>query len=191
MTSSVTMLYTGHRFTSLVTALFTLGLTFLALPVSAQTNGPDTFDITESALTGTVACNGGTPTPIANVDASTTDASGSNDDQASSLSANACGFPLYAIGSANDATSASDTSSQDNGDGTGTVQQVSLLGGVVTYDAKSETDTCTATDSQGDASCTNTTTVQNLNFCRSAHHGNLHTAHHLPSDRRSSAAAAR
>ena len=148
--------------------LLTLGLTFGAVaPVSAQSTGPVSFTSTESALTGTYACNGGPAMPIPPVAASTTVGTGSNEVQVSNLTASACGLPLYDIASANEASSASDTSAQDEGAGTSTVLQMSLLSGVVTYDKKSETDNCTATTTtQGEVTvnCTDTTTVQNLYF---------------------------
>jgi hypothetical protein len=68
------------RFPFLHLALLTLGLTFgVVAPVSAQGTGPVAFDSTESALTGTDACNGGSAMRISAVDASTTDVTGSND----------------------------------------------------------------------------------------------------------------
>jgi hypothetical protein len=152
------------RLSSLPLALLTLGLTVGAAgPLAAQSTGPDSFDATESSLTGTVACNGGSATPISSVDASTTDDTGSNDAIASNVSATACSFPLYSMGSANDASSASDTSSLDDGAGTSTISQVSLLAGVLTYNTKTETDNCTA-DASGAVNCTGTTTIQGVNF---------------------------
>ena len=156
------------RFPCLPLVLLTLGLTCgTVAPVSAQTTGPVSFTSTEAAVTGTVACNGGAPTPIAAVDASTTVGTGSNNAVATNLSASACNLPLYDIASANHASSASDTTTQDEGAGNSSLEQVSLLNGVVTYDAKTETDTCTATtDTQGAVAvnCTDTTTIQNLTF---------------------------
>ena len=144
--------------------LLTLGLTFGAVaPVSAQSTGPVSFTSTESALTGTYACNGGPAMPIPPVAASTTVGTGSNDVQASNLTASACGLPLYTIASANDASSASDTLTQDYGAGTSTVLQMSLLGGVLTYNKKIESDNCNV-NTQGEINCTDTTTVQNLYF---------------------------
>ena len=152
------------RFPLLYLALLTLGLTFGAVaPVSAQDTGPVEFTSTETALTGTVACNGGTATPISQVAASTTVGTGSNDVQASNLTATACGLPLYTIASANDASSASDTPTQDDGAGTSSVLQMSLLGGVLTYTTKIETDNCNA-NTPGEINCTDTTTIQNLTF---------------------------
>ncbi|HET7332542.1 hypothetical protein [Dyella sp.] len=113
-----------------------------AVPATAQDTGPVAFDVTESALTGTVSCNGDASTVITPVDASTTDVSGSNDAQASNLSAQACGLPLYTIMSADDSTSAQDTTSQDYGDGNSTLQDVSVLGGVLTFQSKTETEAC-------------------------------------------------
>ena len=134
----------------------------IALPAFGQTVPPDQFDETESALAGTVACNGGPATSIAQVDASTNDVSGSNDDKASNLSATACSLPLYVIGTADDSSSAQDTSGQDDDTGNSTVNSVSLLGGLVTYAAKTEADGCADT---GQAlSCEDTTSIQNLVF---------------------------
>ena len=152
------------RFPFLHLALLTLGLTFGAVaPVSAQSTGPVSFNSTESALTGTYACNGGAATPIPPVAASTTDGTGSNDVQASNLTASACGLPLYDIASANDASSASDTPTQDDGAGTSAVSQMSLLGGVLTYLTKTESDGCNANTPRV-VYCSDTTTVENLYF---------------------------
>ena len=135
----------------------------LAAPAVAQNTGAAQFDVTESALTGTVLCNGGPATTITPVDASTTDVTGSNDAQASNLIAQACGLPLYSIASADDSTSAQDTSSQDDGDGNSSLQNVSLLGGLLTYQSKVEADACNASSAQT-VSCQDTTTVNNLAF---------------------------
>lgn len=148
-------MHTKMRFPTLFSLLIAATL---AEPIAAQTTGPVTFDSTESALTGTVACNGGTATPISSVDASTTDTAGSNDAVATNLAATACGLPLYTIASANDASSASDTPTQDDGAGTSAVSQMSLLGGVLSYDAKTESANCNTT------TCSDTTTIQNLYF---------------------------
>ena len=116
-----------------------------------------------SSMTGTVACNGGAPTPIAAVDASTTVGTGSNNAVATNFSASACGLPLVNIASANDASSASDTPTQDEGAGSSSLDQVSFLGGVVTYTAKTETDNCNANTPE-EIICNSTATVQNLIF---------------------------
>ena len=154
----------GRWHTPLITTIFATSVLCLAAPVSAQSSGPDTFTETESALTGTYACNGGATTSISPVDASTTDGSGGNQNNASNLSASACGLPLYSIGTASDATDATDTATSDDDDGSSNTQHVSLVGGVVTYDTKTETDACTVTDSAGDVACSNTTTINNLRF---------------------------
>ncbi|MGN6322148.1 MAG: hypothetical protein ACTHNE_10530 [Dyella sp.] len=133
------------------------------LPAAAQSTGPVQFDVTESALVGTVSCNGGQATAVTPVDASTTDVSGSNDAKASNLSAQACGLPLYMITSADDSTSAQDTTSEDDGDGDSTLQNVSLLGGLLTYQSKIETDACNAVSASA-VTCQDTTSVQNLVF---------------------------
>jgi hypothetical protein len=132
------------------------------MPAAGQTTGPVAFDVTSSALTGTVSCNGGAAVTIAPVDASTTDVTGSNDNKASNLSSTACGLPLYSIGYVDDSSSAQDTSSQDEGDGNSTEQNVSLLGGVVTYTAKTETGGCV--DVGQTVNCQDTTTISNLYF---------------------------
>jgi hypothetical protein len=151
------------HFSPIQIALLTIGLACLSAPLTAQDSGSVSFDSTESALTGTVACNGGVVTPISSVDASATDVTGSNDAVASNLIATACGLPFYTITSANDASSASDTSTQDDGAGTSSVSQMSLLGGVLTYDTKTETDNCNA-NTPGEVNCTDTTTVTNFYF---------------------------
>lgn len=142
---------------SVVSSLLLVG------PALGQIAGQVPFDITESALAGTVSCNGGAATPIAPVAPSTTDVSGSNEDQASHLSQTACGLPLYSIASVDDSSSASDTASLDDAQGKSTLNTVSLLGGVVTYDAKIEADNCTA-DANANVTCRDTTTVRNLRF---------------------------
>ena len=135
----------------------------VSLPARAQSAGPVPFDSTESALVGTYACDGGATVTISPVDASTTDIAGSNDATASNLSADACGLPLYAIASADDASDASDTASLDDGGGSSTLSQVSLLGGIVTYTSKSESDSCTA-DADSDVTCSGSTSFQGLTF---------------------------
>jgi hypothetical protein len=144
------------------TLLSVLLASMLAPPASSQTTGADTFDVTESAATGTYSCNGGATTAIPSADASTTDVSGNNDDQASNISAQGCGATLYSIASANDSTSASDTSSEDDGDGASTLTTVSLLDGVLTFNSKSETDSCSDSDQQ--LSCQGSATIQNVVF---------------------------
>lgn len=134
----------------------------LAAPAMAQSAGPVSFDVTESALAGTVTCLGGSATTVAPVDASTTDVTGSNDSKAINLSATACGLPLYSFASADDDSSAQDTASQDDGDGGSSLSNVSLLGGLVTYQSKTETDACN--DSGQAIACQSTTSIQNLNF---------------------------
>lgn len=128
----------------------------------AQTTGSVAFTPTESALVGTVACNGGPPTAIAPVDASTTNTTGSNDNQASNLSGQACGLPLYTITSTDSATTASDVTSQDDGDGTSTIQQMSLLGGVLTYKSKTESGGCNSSGTS--VACSGNAQFGNLVF---------------------------
>lgn len=136
-----------------------------ALPVAAQSAGPVEFKVTESALTGTVSCNGGPATAITPVDASTTDVTGSNDAQASNLSAQACGLPLYSIASADDSTGAQDQPGANNGGGSSDLENVSLLGGLVTYRSKLESHSCTAaTGSILTINCTDITTLDDLIF---------------------------
>jgi hypothetical protein len=135
--------------------------------IQAQGTGPVAFNVTASALTGTVACNGGAATPIAPVDASTSDGNGGlNDVSASSLSANACGFPLYTMQSVEDASFTADTGSSDVGNGGNGITQISLLGGILTYQAKTEYDLCGASASGNTATinCQDTTQIQNLMF---------------------------
>ncbi|HTV85903.1 MAG TPA: hypothetical protein VME63_10865 [Dyella sp.] len=128
---------------------------------------PVAFDVTESALSGTVACNGGQAQPIEAVDASISDDNGGlNDVSASSLSADACRLPLYTIQTAQDASYSADTDSSDVGNGGNGVEQVSLLGGILTYEAKTEYDLCAATAS-GETDtihCQDATQIQNLVF---------------------------
>lgn len=135
--------------------------------IQAQGTGPVAFNVTASALTGTVACNGGAATPIAPVDASTSNGNGGlNNVSASSLSANACGFPLYTMQSVEDASFTADTGSSDVGNGGNGITQVSLLGGILTYQAKTEYDLCGASASGNTATinCQDTTQIQNLMF---------------------------
>ncbi len=158
------------RITSLPSMSLLSALLFsaLATPADAQDKpGPVAFDVASMALAGTVACNGGSPVAISPVDESTTDVNGTNDAVGSSLGGSACGLPLYAIGSADDATDASDTSSLDDGEGKSTLQSVSLLGGILTFDSKAEDDTCTATGIINNATqvtCQGVSSIQNLHF---------------------------
>lgn len=129
--------------------------------------GPVSFNVTESALSGTVACNGGQPTPIVPVDASTSNANGGlNDVTASNLSSNACGLPLYSIQSADDASYTADTGNSDVGNGGNGIATYSLLGGLLTYQAKTEYDLCAASSSGNTATinCQDNAQIQNLVF---------------------------
>lgn len=151
-----------HRIRFVVSMTFAMVFVTAASSVCAQTSGSVAFTPTESALVGTVACNGGTATAISPVDASTTNTTGSNDNQASNLSGSACGLPLYTITSSDSATSASDTTSLDDGDGTSTIRQMSLLGGVLTYQSKAETSGCSSTTTS--ATCSGNAQFTNLVF---------------------------
>lgn len=149
------------------TLLSTVLASTMASTVSAQGSGPLVFDSTNSALTGTVACNGGQPVAITPVEASTSDANGGlNEVSGSNLAANSCGFPLYSMQSEEGATYTSDTNTSDVGNGGNGMEQVSLLGGVVTYDAKTEYDLCagSASDSTATINCQDNTQIQNLVF---------------------------
>jgi hypothetical protein len=135
--------------------------------IRAQGTGPITFYVGESALSGAVACNGGQATPMAPVDASTSNGNGGlNDASASSLSADACGLPLYTVQSAQDASYTGDTGSSDVGNGGNGLEQVSLLGGVLTFQAKTEYDFCGASASGNAAiiNCQDNTQIQDLVF---------------------------
>ncbi|RDS81227.1 hypothetical protein DWU98_11880 [Dyella monticola] len=149
------------------TLLSTLLASLTTGAIHAQGTGPVAFDATNSALTGTVACNGGQPTAITPVDASTSDLNGGlSDVTATYLSATDCGLPLYSIESAQDAAYTSDTGSSDVGNGGDGIQQVSLLGGLLTYQAKVEYDLCGASASGNTATinCQDSTQIQNLVF---------------------------
>lgn len=137
----------------------------LAAPAMGQGTGPVSFNVTEGALKGKVSCNGIADTPVASVDASETDGTGGSDSRASGLSGTACGgLPLYSTGSVNDSTSAQDTTSSDDGDGSSTMQNFSLLGGLVTYTSKTETDGCSIASGQTAISCQDQTTISGLYF---------------------------
>ncbi|GGA13740.1 hypothetical protein [Dyella caseinilytica] len=152
-----------HFSSSLFTPIAVALAFVLATPLLAQDTGSVPFDATENALSGTYTCDGGSQVTINSVDTSTTDVSGSSDATGSNQSATACGLPLYSIASADDTTNAADTTTQDDGDGSSTLSQVSLLGGVVSYTSKSESDSCQA-DATGQPTCTGAVTIQGLTF---------------------------
>jgi len=135
--------------------------------IHAQGTGPVALDATNSAINGTVACDGGQPTAITPVDASASDVNGGlNDVTATNLSATACGLPLYSIQSAQDVAYTSDTGSSDVGNGGSGIQQMNVLGGLLTYQAKVEYDLCGASASGNTAAinCQDNTQIQNLVF---------------------------
>jgi hypothetical protein len=150
-----------HTKRVVITLLPLLVGSMLAWPAMGQSTGPVDFDSTEAALAGSYACNGGNTIQFAPVDASTTGVSGLNANQGANLSGTTCGLPLYSIQSASDSTSAQDSPTQDDGAGNGAVQNVSLLGGVVTYQSLSEGDSCGTTDGVT-ITCSDTTTITNL-----------------------------
>ncbi|RDS84622.1 hypothetical protein DWU98_01250 [Dyella monticola] len=135
----------------------------LASSAMGQGTGPVAFDVTESALAWSAACNGGPDSPPLLVDPSITDVSGSNGNQGSNLSANACGFPLYALSSADSTTNASDTVELDDAGGSSTWEGLYLLGGILTADSKTETDACAASSAQT-VNCSDTATFTNVSF---------------------------
>lgn len=152
-----------HTKRVVITLLPLLVGSMLAWPAMGQSTGPVDFDATEAALAGSYACNGGNTIQFAPVDASTTGVSGLNANQGTNLSGTTCGLPLYSIQSASDSTSAQDSPTQDDGAGNGAVQNVSLLGGVVTYQSLSEGDSCDTT-SGATINCTDATTITKLEF---------------------------
>jgi hypothetical protein len=158
----------------LVFPLFLLvGSSFPAALALSQETGTVPFDVTASALVGTVSCNGGPATSIGPVDVSTTNVSGSDDQQASNLTAQACGgLPLYSITFADDSTSASDVVGQDDAIGGSNIQGFNLLGGLVTFDKKIESDTC-AVVSGTTVGCQGTATIQGLHFAGQPITGNF------------------
>jgi len=139
----------------------------LASSAMGQGTGPMAFDVTSSALAWSVACNGGPDTPFLLVDPSTTDISGSNSNQGSNFSADACEFTLYHLLSADSTTDASDTPARDDAGGSSTLQGLELLGGVLTADSKTETDNCAAVSAQH-IHCRDIATFANVSFA--GHH---------------------
>lgn len=126
-------------------------LMFFAASASAQ-SGPDSFTMTTSALAGTVTCSNGTVTPIS-VDPSTTTDSGSNESIAGATSLTACGQSIYQASSIDDKSHADDTAALDDASGETDAQNVSILGGLVTFSSEQAPATCQTTDSAGDVVC--------------------------------------
>jgi len=162
MAFRISLMRNTNRKAPATTLAFALAVCFSG-SLLAQTTAPISFNGSESALKGTVSCNGGPPTAISSVEMSETDVSGSNEVQGSNLSGSACGLPLYSFGSTDDKTSASDTSSLDDSEGTSSITNACLLGGVVCFGTKSETDSCAA-DASGNVSCHGTSIGNNLYF---------------------------
>ena len=140
----------------------------LALVLGASFSGTllaQTADFTanEAGLVGTTACNGGSATAITPLAESTTVNTGSNSDQGYNLVSTACGMQLASIQQASNATDASDTASLDDGVTSGSLTKVSMLGGLLSFDSKSENSACTANASAA-ISCQATSTGKNLYF---------------------------
>ncbi len=128
---------------------FALIAALFSLPVHAQTSGVVEFTVTESALSGTVACNGGAAAPISPVSGSVATGTYTNVIYADNISGQTCALPLYSIASVENIATADeglDKGSTNSGSGTGNLQTVSLLGGALTYDSKSETNGCSVSD---------------------------------------------
>jgi len=123
--------------------------------------GVDSFVTTTSALAGSVTCSNGTVTPIS-VDASTTNDSGSNESTAGTTTVTACGQTIYQASSIDDKSHADDTVSQDDSTGETDAQNVSLLGGLVTYSQEQAQTICQPTDANGDVGCTGVATFTGL-----------------------------
>lgn len=147
----------------------------LAGSAMGQGTGPMAFDVTSSALAWSAACNDGPDTPFSLVDPSATDVSGSNSNQGSDFSADACGFTLYHLLSADSTTDASDTPTRDAAGGSSMWQGLNLLGDVLTADSKAETDKCAATSAQS-ISCRDITTFANVSFAGHHIEGDFTTA---------------
>jgi len=129
----------------------------------AQT-GPLDVEVTSSALTGSVTCSDGTVNSIS-LDPSTAHDSGSNDSAVGSSSLTLCGQNIYQSGAIDDSTSASDTTSLDDGVGTTKANNVSMLGGLVTYTKEDASSTCEVTDPVARVfSCSGSATVSNLDI---------------------------
>lgn len=95
-------------------------------------SGPDSFISTTTALTGSVTCSNGAVTPLS-VDPSTTNDSGSNESTAGATTVTACGQTIYQASSIDDKSHADDTAVLDDGGGETDAQNVSILGGLVTF----------------------------------------------------------
>ncbi|KLD64594.1 hypothetical protein [Dyella japonica] len=140
--------------------LVLLPLLSYGAPASAQA-GPDTFTVTTTALTESVTCPNGSITPLSEDPSSTVD-SGSNDSVAGSTTVTACGQIIYQASQIDDRSSASDIVSLDDATGETDAQNVSLLGGLVTFDSEQAPGTCQSNDAQGDFSCSGTGTFTHL-----------------------------
>jgi hypothetical protein len=152
-----------HTKRFVITLLPLLVGSMLAWPAMGQSTGLVVFDSSEDALYGTSACNGIGNSPITLVQ-SDTDGSGNNANQASNVSATACGGQsLFSAQSASESTSAQDLVAQDDGAGSSQEQNVSLLGGLVSYASKSESDNCSTPDGIN-ISCSDATSLSDLYF---------------------------
>jgi hypothetical protein len=154
--------YVMHTKRVVITLLPLLVGSMLAWPAMGQSTGPVVFDSEEDALSALYSCNGAGDTPLT-VAQSTTDGSGSNATQASNVSAAACGGQsLFSAQSASESTSAQDSVTQDDGAGSSQEQSVTM-GGVLTYDTKTDVNNCSTPDGTN-ISCSDTTTISNLYF---------------------------
>jgi hypothetical protein len=125
----------------------------------------------ESALEGSFSCNGGVETSV-QVDEASTSNSVNNDVQASNQKTQDCGDPLISIGSVNDDASIKQGTNESTDAGAGNESNVIVLGGVLSYDTKSENDTCDLNEATNNISCNGSATFTNGSFAgQSIPHG--------------------
>jgi hypothetical protein len=148
-------------------------ISFIAATVASAMTFPSSaavgdvhFKSDAYAIQGWFKCNGGAPSSLGDIDLASVDTTGDNIAIASNLALRACpgllnpqGMPIYSIASAEDEAIATYTMLEDSGEAISDLDQVALLGGVVTYLKKTEDDKCTETAT---ITCVGTTSIEGL-----------------------------
>ena len=99
-----------------------------------------------------MTCSNGSVTPIA-VDPSTTIDSGSNDSSVGATAVTACGQTIYQASSIDDKTHADDSVALDDAFSETDAQNVSILGGLVTFAQEQAPATCQDNPGLGEVTC--------------------------------------
>jgi hypothetical protein len=138
------------------------------LPLASAAAGDVPFRFTSEAASVLLGCNGAAPAPYNDVDPVFANTNGGSDLVASQVFGSACpgllaprGVQIYSYQYVDDSAYAYDTPSSDYGEAKSLTKEVSLLGGVLTYDQKQDEAVCTETSY---VSCTQRTTISNLTF---------------------------